>query len=128
MTTISAFFLQTRAPFCNFRKRAGETSSHPPSSMRLATEFTLDIRFSIIVKTNTLYFKAHPVKYKIYGRLNMHGPHNKMEKVANNLCSHEISSKFVIAIEFPLLLLYCSCLEISIAEAIRKCKWLVLLT
>ena len=58
----------------------------------------------------------------------MRGPHKEIETVAKNLCSHEISSKFVIAIEFPLLLLYCSCLEISIAEAIRKCKWLVLLT
>ena len=58
----------------------------------------------------------------------MHGPHNEIETVAKNLCSHEFSSKFVIAIEFPLLLLYCSCLEISSAEDIRKYKGLVLLT
>ena len=88
----------------------------------------LDISFSITVKTNTLYFKAHPVKYKIYGLLNLRGPHNEIETVAKNLRSHEISSKFVIAVEFPLLLLYCSCLEISIAEAIRKYKGVVLLT
>ena len=122
------FFSKQGHLFAIFEKGQGRPPPIPPLVMRLATEFTLDIRFSIIVKTNILYFKGHPVKYKIYGRLNMHGPHNKMEKVANNLCSHEISSKFVIAIEFPLLLLYCSCLEISIAEAIRKYKGLVLFT
>ena len=58
----------------------------------------------------------------------MRGPHNEIETVVKNLCSHEISSKFVIATEFPLLLLYCSCLEISIAEAIRKYKGLFLFT
>ena len=58
----------------------------------------------------------------------MRGPHNEIETVAKNLCSHEISSKFVIDIEFPLLLICCSCLEISTAKAIRKYKGLVLLT
>ena len=52
----------------------------------------------------------------------MRAPHNEIETVPKNLFSHEISSKFVIAIEFPLLLLYFSCLKISIAEAIREYK------
>ena len=129
MTTISAFFFPNEGTFSQFSKKGrGDLLPSPLQLCAWLLNSHLGRGFRINIKINTLYFKARPVKYKIYGRLNMRGPHNETETVEKNLCSHEISSKFVTAIEFPLLLLYCSCLEISIAESIRKYKGLVLLT